>query len=188
MPRICTWGEFERDGKRLWFFNLHMDHIGVQARSESAKLVLTKIQEMCGSEPVILTDDFNVDQHNESYALLNNSETLDDSYELSPVCHAPNGTFNNYNPTGFSGECIDHIFVSPALKVLRYGILTDTYCSREAENIYVARTLSDHLDAFSNNLVIGAFLFNMLALLFTFCFVRLIQLNIIIIMKFISYT
>ncbi|OAV63635.1 hypothetical protein Barb4_03995 [Bacteroidales bacterium Barb4] len=114
------------------------------ARSESAKLVLAKIQEMCGSEPVILAGDFNVDQHDESYALLNNSETLDDSYELSPVRHTLNGTFNNHNTTGFSGERIDHIFVSPALKVLRYGILIDTYRSREAENIYVARTLSDH--------------------------------------------
>ncbi|OAV74227.1 hypothetical protein Barb7_02196 [Bacteroidales bacterium Barb7] len=121
-----------------------MDHIGVQARSESAKLVLAKIQEMCGSTPVILTGDFNVDQHNESYALLNNSETLDDSYELSPVRHAPNGTFNNYNSTGFSGERIDHIFVSPSIKVLRYGILTDTYRSREADNTYAARAFSDH--------------------------------------------
>ena len=45
-----------------------MDHIGVQAREESAKLVVAKIREMCKpKEFVILTGDFNVDQNNHIY-------------------------------------------------------------------------------------------------------------------------
>lgn len=159
LPRICTWGEFETEGKQLWFFNLHMDHVGKEARREGAKLVLAKIREMCGNDPVILTGDFNVDQKNESYLLLNNSDILDDSYEVAPLRYALNGTFNSFRPNGFTESRIDHIFVNPVIKVLRYGILTDTYRTPNEENEevkaenapremrmnrYVARTPSDH--------------------------------------------
>ena len=46
LPRICSWGEFKekQTGFIFYFFNLHMDHIGVQARAESAKLILKKIR------------------------------------------------------------------------------------------------------------------------------------------------
>ena len=70
LPRICTWGHFldRQTRRRFWFFNLHMDHVGVRAREESAKLVVAKIREMCGPrEFVILTGDFNVDQNNPIY-------------------------------------------------------------------------------------------------------------------------
>ena len=41
LPRICTWGHFKykETGFEFLFFNLHMDHIGKQARVESALLV-----------------------------------------------------------------------------------------------------------------------------------------------------
>ena len=69
LPRICTWGEFKekKSHLRFYFFNLHLDHRGVVARDESAKLVLRKIEEMCGNDPVILAGDFNVDQNNNTY-------------------------------------------------------------------------------------------------------------------------
>lgn len=161
LPRICTWGEFENkeDGYKFWFFNLHMDHRGVNARKESAKLVLKKIKEMCGSDPVILTGDFNVDQNNESYKLLNNSDILDDSYEVASFKYALNGTFNNFDPNLTTESRIDHIFVSPAFTVKKYAILTDTYRSpKEGGAVvnstnfpkevslkeYIARVPSDH--------------------------------------------
>src|SRR5690606_17146922 len=56
LPRICTWVKFEdiETGFQFFFFNLHMDHIGVKARENSSRLVLKKIEEMCGDLPVIL--------------------------------------------------------------------------------------------------------------------------------------
>ena len=65
LPRICTWGHFldRQTKRRFWFFNLHMDHVGVRAREESAKLVVAKIREMCGPrEFVIHSGDFNVER------------------------------------------------------------------------------------------------------------------------------
>ncbi|MDR1880494.1 MAG: endonuclease/exonuclease/phosphatase family protein [Tannerellaceae bacterium] len=141
LPRICTWGLFDMQGRTFWCFNLHMDHIGVKARSESAKLVLSKIREMCGNDPAILMGDFNVDQRNESYALLQASDILDDTYEKAHIRYALNGTFNGFDPDVKTDDRIDHIFVTASFEAVRYGILTDTYRSPSGGK---ARTPSDH--------------------------------------------
>ena len=140
--RICSWGEFKdkESGKAFWFFNLHMDHIGVVARAESAKLVLARIRSMTCGQPVILTGDFNVDQHNPGYKLIAESGLLRDAYEICAVRYAPNGTFNNFNPQCVTDSRIDHIFVTEDFKVERYGILTDTYAPKEGP----PRLPSDH--------------------------------------------
>ena len=129
LPRICTWGQFKdvKKKKKIWFFNLHFDHVGVEARKQSARLVLAKIKEMCGNDAVILTGDFNVDQTNESYELLAGSNVLFDSYETATIRYALNGTFNSFKGDRATNSRIDHVFVSNKLKVDRYGILTDTY-------------------------------------------------------------
>jgi endonuclease/exonuclease/phosphatase family metal-dependent hydrolase len=146
LPRICTWGKFREisTGFVFYMFNLHMDHVGVRARAESAKLVLLKIKEFSAGTPVILTGDFNVDQTNESYRLINESGVLKDCYELSPIRLATNGTFNNFQADGKTDSRIDHIFVSRQFKVERYGILTDTYRAPGDNGKYSARTPSDH--------------------------------------------
>lgn len=127
--RICTWGEFEdtRTKLRFFFFNLHMDHIGIVARRESAKLVVKKIKEIAGKAPVVLTGDFNVDQHNEIYDIFTQSGILKDSYTAARLRYAENGTFNNYNSNAVSDSRIDHVFVSPSVSVDNYAMLTDCY-------------------------------------------------------------
>jgi len=129
LPRICTWVRLQENGTNriFWFFCLHFDHIGVTARRESAKLVLKKINELCADEPVILVGDFNVDQHDESYTLLQTSGKLTDTYETAKIRYALTGTFNDFNPDEHSDSRIDHIFISSGFDVIRYGILTDTY-------------------------------------------------------------
>ena len=128
LPRICSWGNSGIcTGFVFYLFNLHMDHVGVKARAESAKLVLQKIKELDQKTPVILTGDFNVDQRNESYALINNSGLLKDSYEITALRYAQNGTFNSFRTDNKTDARIDHIFVSAQFSVERYGILTDTY-------------------------------------------------------------
>lgn len=140
--RICSWGKFKEraSGKEFYFFNLHTDHIGVEARKEGAKLVLAKIKEIAGTTPTILTGDFNVDQRNESYHLLNTSDLLRDSYELSTSKNASNGTFNNFDVSTKTDERIDHIFLTDNFSVPRYQILTDTYQDKDG----VQRIASDH--------------------------------------------
>ena len=136
--RICTWTHLKdkASGKKIWFFNLHMDHVGVVARAESAKLIVKNIEERCKpSEYVFVTGDFNVDQTNEIYTTFTTSEVLTDSYERAADRLAPDGTFNAFNPNNFTTSRIDHIFVSPRFKVEHYGILTNGYWTPTANSV-----------------------------------------------------
>ncbi|NDV69511.1 endonuclease/exonuclease/phosphatase family protein [Dysgonomonas sp. 25] len=136
LPRICTWGYFKdkKTKKKLWFFNLHMDHVGVEARRHSAMLVLEKIKEMCGKDYVILTGDFNVDQTHKSYELLAESGVLYDSYEKARIRYVLNGTFNAFKGDRMTNSRIDHVFVSGKFRVDRYGVLTDSYRTPKADS------------------------------------------------------
>ncbi|MCX4258862.1 MAG: endonuclease/exonuclease/phosphatase family protein [Muribaculaceae bacterium] len=150
--RICTWGKFRHkdSGFTFVYFNLHMDHKGIVARAESAKLILQKIKEFPEPLPVMLSGDFNVDQTNESYRLLNESGVMKDAYETADYRYIKSSTFNSYD-TGkmrlsSDGEPmrIDHIFLSPEFDVKKYGVLNDTYRILNDEGKYIARTPSDH--------------------------------------------
>jgi len=133
LPRICTWAELKdlENQKHLFVFNIHFDHIGVTARRESSKLHLEKVAEIAKDQPAILMGDFNIDQKNESYKILQNSDLLEDSYELAPLKYATNGTFNNFDANNQTDSRIDHIFLTKQWSVKRYGVLTDTYRSLE---------------------------------------------------------
>ena len=110
--------------------------------------------------PAILTGDFNVDQNNESYKLLDNSGIMRDAYQIAELRYAPNGTFSGFHPDRKTDSRIDHLFLTKEFIVKKYGILTDTYRSEATEKEeaekngnfpkevtmkkHVARTPSDH--------------------------------------------
>ena len=141
--RICTWGKFSvntannetdmqsshnnEDAKAFYYFNLHMDHVGVVARREAAKLVVRRIKEMTDGLPVILTGDFNVDQNDEIYTIFTQSGLLKDSYDAARIRFAENGTFNAFKTEYFTESRIDHVFVSPSTQVEAYGVFTNSY-------------------------------------------------------------
>lgn len=132
--RICSWGEFEQaeTGFRFYYFNLHMDHVGVVARREAAKLIVKKVREIAKGAPVVVTGDFNVDQNNEIFKIFTDSGILKDSYTAARLRFAENGTFNSFNTSFWSTSRIDHVFVSPQFAVDRYGILTNAYWTPKA--------------------------------------------------------
>lgn len=131
LPRICTWGKFKiKDGgKTFWFFNVHMDHVGLIARVESSKLIIEKIKSMCSNDPVILVGDFNSNQTSEGYKFICSSNIFQDSFETTEIRYALNGTTNKFNPGFKTDKRIDHIFASYDFVVKRYGVLTDSYRS-----------------------------------------------------------
>lgn len=143
--RVCTWGKFavktprppRRHGlfnrrrqdppKEFYFFNLHMDHVGVVARREAAKLVVAKVREIAQGAPVFITGDFNVDQNDEIYTIFTESGLLKDSYDAARIRFAENGTFNAFKTNYFTTSRIDHVFVSPSTRVEAYGVFTNSY-------------------------------------------------------------
>ena len=127
--RICTWVHLRHKvtGKKICFMNVHFDHRGVQARIESAKLMLDYVKKNCKGMSVIISGDYNVTQTSDSYKVLANSKILKDAHDAATVRFEPTGTFNGFNPKRYSTHRIDHIFVSKKLKVSRWGVLTYHY-------------------------------------------------------------
>jgi len=132
LPRICTWGRFivVSSGKEFYLFNTHFDHVGEQARYESARLIIEKIGEIAKGSPVILTGDFNFNEKHANYQVFKNSDILNDAYELAEFRYAPGGTFTAFNIAAIPEGRIDHIFVTKSFVVSKYAILTNTYNGR----------------------------------------------------------
>ena len=127
--RICSWVQLQhkKSGKKIFFFNVHYDHQGVVARKESSKLILKRIKEIAGKSPVIFTGDFNGSTSTEWYQTVANSGILTDTYNEVKFPYANNASFNAFGRARQSNEIIDHIFVTDQLKVIKWGLLTDTY-------------------------------------------------------------
>lgn len=126
--RICSWAKFrdQETKKDFYFFSVHFDHQGVKARVESGKLMVKKIAEIAGAAPVICVGDFNSTPETEQIKTM--KSLLQDSYEVTAMApYGPVGTFNSFDYNAPMKNRIDYIFVSDQIKVLKYGVLTDSY-------------------------------------------------------------
>jgi len=133
-PRIVTWAKFQdRNTKRTFYqFNTHFDHIGKQARTESAKLLLTQIPKIAAKSPFVVTGDFNAKEDTNIYKILTGKEEaanfkLIDARYVSKNGHfGGNSTFNEFKEL-VPAMKIDYIFVGETAKVLEHGILSDRW-------------------------------------------------------------
>lgn len=127
--RICSWGHFRdrESGKALYFFNVHYDHVGQEARRQSSHLILEHIRPLVKQgETVILTGDFNAAPSDEPIRIIRESELLRDSRVVTETKpYGPSGTFHDFDLKNFSDQPIDYIWVSPDVKVANYRTITD---------------------------------------------------------------
>ena len=126
LPRIVTWARFRRLDTRASFmaFNTHFDHVGEQARLESARLIVSSISRMNRDNlPVIVTGDLNLTPDTEAIGIL--TDYLDDSYAKSPVRLGPVGTFTGFDYDAPAERRIDYVMVSEGVQVQRYAVLSD---------------------------------------------------------------
>lgn len=124
--RICSWAKFSdlNTKKVFYFFSVHFDHQGVEARRQSGKLMVAKIREIAKNEPVILVGDFNSTPETEQIQHI--QTLLSDAHNVTATPpYGPEGTFNAFKFDAPMDKRIDYIFVSKPFNVLKYGVLTD---------------------------------------------------------------
>lgn len=113
LPRICTYGLLEdlKTGKRIHVFNTHFDHMGQKARLMSAKLIVSKIEQMTDADDkVILMGDFNCNSVSEPVKEIKNH--LTDGKDISKKgLKGPEATFNGFGKEIEDLGTIDHIFL-----------------------------------------------------------------------------
>lgn len=133
-PRVVTWAKFrdKQNGSIFYHFNTHFDHLGEQARAESAKLILKKIKEIAGSDAVVLTGDFNCGEKEAPYQVITapaSSFHLIDAKTISRLPHhGPDASFaSTFQISGLIDHRIDFIFVRERVVVYRHAILSDNW-------------------------------------------------------------
>lgn len=119
--RIALWAifEYKKNGERFIYCNTHFDHVSVEARKESAKLLKDRIQSIAPDLPFILSADFNTNESEETYSLLlNHSYTCVDTWKAAKKTEGGPGTFNNWGKAANKiSKKIDFIFTSTGTKV-----------------------------------------------------------------------
>lgn len=124
-----------RSGRALYLLNTHFDHVGRQARDESAKLVVRTLQTLDAGVPTILTGDFNARSDFAGFATL--TARLHDAARVSRTpTTGGTMTFNGFGADIQPNNKIDYIFVSPSLEVLSHQIITDRYQQRYPSDHY----------------------------------------------------
>ncbi len=140
ITRIVTWVKFrDRKTKKIFFaFNTHFDHIGKEARKESAKLLLQKVKEIAGNTPAFVTGDFNAHPDDEPIQVIldaSNPLHLTDSKEISKTPHyGPIGTFNGFKDRERDDQPIDYIFVKGKWKVVKHATISQSWKGRFASD------------------------------------------------------
>ncbi|HEY0356130.1 MAG TPA: endonuclease/exonuclease/phosphatase family protein, partial [Flavisolibacter sp.] len=91
IERIVTWAKFrDRKSRKVFYhFNTHFDHMGKEARKQSAKLILAKVKEIAGNHPVIVTGDFNAQPNDEPIKILTDSPNRDKLIDAKSVSQQP---------------------------------------------------------------------------------------------------
>ena len=129
--RICTWAKFKdlQSGQAFYFFSVHFDHEGVEARRQSGHLMVAKIREIAQNAPVICVGDFNSTPDTEQIKALQGPLRDARAASTTPP-YGPVGTFQAFDLAAPLADRIDYIFVSPGSQVLSYAVLTDSLRGR----------------------------------------------------------
>lgn len=108
--RTATWAllKDKRSGKKFFFVNTHLDHVGWEARRKGLALIVDRIDAMNPKGlPMILTGDFNMSSDREEFNELR--ERMQDAREVAPI--TDHGT--TYHGWGkVDTKPIDFIFIN----------------------------------------------------------------------------
>lgn len=132
--RICTWAVLQNrlTGETYVHLNSHFDHVSETARRNSAKLIISFIEENFSGFNVVFTADLNSSPATAAYITM--TSLLEDT-RLTALEAKEFPTFPSIGG-GVNGSYIDHILVSPGTEVLSYRTVTSGIDGRYVSDHY----------------------------------------------------
>ena len=128
--RTATWAlmKDKKSGKKFYFVNTHLDHVGVEARKNGLALVNQKISEMNKKNlPVILTGDFNVTLEDPCLKVV---DSWMKSARATAVKSDASGSFNDWGKQNPELP-IDYIYYSDFSSCLVFEVVKKSYDNRK---------------------------------------------------------
>lgn len=125
--RTATWTlmKDKRSGRKFYYVNTHLDHVGVEARKKGLKLIVERIKAMNPQGyPMILTGDFNTEPEN---PILDELDAMMTSARKSAVTTDDSDTFNGW---GRGKGVIDYIYYSGFGTCTSFEVIKKPYMER----------------------------------------------------------
>lgn len=125
--RTATWAlmKDKKTGRKFYFVNTHLDHVGVEARKNGLRMIADRIGEFNKeSYPMVLTGDFNVTP--EDAAL----QTLEGKMECARKVAVKTDNKGTFNGWGKTSKVIDYIYISGFSECPEFETVTKKYADR----------------------------------------------------------
>ena len=127
--RTATWAlmKDKRTGKKFYFVNTHLDHVGKEAQKNGLALIVDKIAEINPDGlPMVLTGDFNVKPDNPVL------KDLDARMKCTRKIAARTDNHHTFNGWGKASKdmVIDYIYISGFSSCPEYQTVTKKYLDR----------------------------------------------------------
>ena len=125
--RTATWAlmKDKRSGKKFYYVNTHLDHVGTEAREKGLNLIMDNIKKMNPEGlPLVLTGDFNMTIDNP------NMDEIKVRMKNTREVAAKTDSHATFNGWGKSGSIIDYIWFSGFSSCPEYETVTTPYMDR----------------------------------------------------------
>ena len=127
--RTATWAlmKDKKTGKKFYFVNTHLDHVGREAQKNGLKLIVDRIASINPEGyPMVLTGDFNITPDNPG--LVDLDKIMTSTRKIAKKTDNK-GTFNGWR-TDRPGPVIDYIYMSGFSSVPVYETITKKYVDK----------------------------------------------------------
>lgn len=138
--RITTWVKLRRiaDNREFIAVDTHLDHVGAEAQTKGAELLLSRIGKIAGDMPVFIMGDFNIPEYRPAYGIMTSKEYgFYDTYKKAPKTDGVDYTFHDFGRVPMSlREKIDYVFANSPIET------KEVYIPKEVNG--TVNHLSDH--------------------------------------------
>ncbi len=111
----------KQTGKIFTHFNTHFDHIGKEARAQSARIIRNKVSTLPSGTPAVVTGDFNAEPTEAPYPEILKENVLLDTRPAE----SQTGTYCTFTVNSEPCKLIDYIFRTKHWSVISYHVIQD---------------------------------------------------------------